>query len=354
MQTPHELRLPDGRDLGYACSGDPDGIPVLHFHGGLSSKWEGALYDEAARGAGLRLISVDRPGIGESSADAARTVRSFAADVAALLAHLSISAAGVIGVSGGAPYALACAHALPASIRAVTVLVGLADVTDPTIRTQLAPAMRGLFGLVAGRFSPLWAALAPAALMMNLPGARRTVRPWLRLVGRVTGAFSPADRRALTHPRFAHLLEALPAAAFRAPYAGLGSGPAQDVRLLMQPWTFALGEIAQPVQLWYGEADLVTPVFMGEHLQRRLPDATLHVARGQGHISMLFEVVDEVLRCHAATWPRTPAAWPPSIPTAHRGPDPAPCAGSDPPPPAARPAPRPRAPSPTRSPSAAS
>lgn len=95
------LRLADGRDLGYAVRGDPDGTTLLHFHGALSSRWEGAIYHRAARAAGLRLISVDRPGIGASSPYPGRTVQAFAKDVAALLAHLSIRDAGVMGVSGG-------------------------------------------------------------------------------------------------------------------------------------------------------------------------------------------------------------------------------------------------------------
>lgn len=301
MDITQTVRLADGRQLAYACFGAPAGAPVLHFHGGLSSRWEGALYDEAARAAGLRLISVDRPGIGDSSPQPGRTVPAFAADVAALLAHLGLDHASVLGVSGGATYALACARALPGTIGAVTVLVGLADVTDNAVRACLSPVARGLFGLLSRRFSPLRAALVPPALALAVPGARRAVRPWLRVLAPLLGGLSPADRRALDHPRFADLMQTLPPAAVLAPYAGLGAGAAADVRLLLQPWTFAPREVAQPVQLWYGAEDRVTPVAMGEHLRSQLPVATLHVAKGQGHISMLFEMMDEVMACHATT-----------------------------------------------------
>lgn len=298
MQTSQTFELADGRDLAYACFGAPDGAPVVHLHGGLSSRWEGALYDGAARAAGIRLISVDRPGIGGSGPQPGRTVQSFTADVAALIAHLELGGTGVMGVSGGAVYALACAHALPGTIRAVTVLVGLADVTDEAIRAQLSPAVRGLFGLLPGTFLPLRAALLSAALMLRAPGARRWVRPWLRLLGASIGELSPADRRALEHPRLTHLLKTLPAEALQAPYAGLGAGPAADVRLLMQPWTVPLHEIAQPVRLWYGGDDRITPAFMGEHLRRQLPNATLQVVEGQGHISALLEMMDRVFAGH--------------------------------------------------------
>lgn len=181
----------------------------------------------------------------------------------------------------------------------MTVLAGLADVTDAAIRAQLSPIARGLFGLLPGRFLPLRAALLPAALMLKAPGARRVVRPWLRLLGPAIGGLSPADRRALEHPRLTHLLETLPAEALQAPYAGLGAGPAADVRLLMQPWTVALHEITQPVRLWYGGEDRITPAFMGEHLRLQLPNATLQVVEGQGHISALFEIMDRVFAAHA-------------------------------------------------------
>lgn len=289
------LRLPDGRGLSYACFGRPGGIPVLHFHGGLSSRWEGAVYHEHALAAGLRLVSIDRPGIGGSSMEPARTVSSWPADVECLLRHLELPSASLLAVSGGATYALACARALPEFIRTVTIVAGLVDVASPENRQRLAPPTRGLYGLLRESPALLRGALLPAAVAMHVPGARAGVRGWLRLVGRFIGGLSPSDRQAITHPRFQSLLESLPGEAFRAPYSGLGAGAAHDVQLLMQPWTTALSEIEQPVHLWYGDADRVTPGWMGEVLAGQLKRSVLRIVPGQGHLSLLFGEIDNIL-----------------------------------------------------------
>ncbi|MBZ0238818.1 MAG: alpha/beta hydrolase, partial [Deltaproteobacteria bacterium] len=78
------------------------------------------------------------------------------------------------------------------------------------------------------------------------------------------------------------------AAAFEAALAeGFAQGPggyARDTLLAMRRWTFDLGAIRCPVQLWYGEQD-TSPVHSLDHgasLARRIPGATLTVVRGAG------------------------------------------------------------------------
>ncbi len=48
------LTLADGRQLGYAEYGDPQGIPLLALHGTPGSRFMFALGDEPARDKGLR------------------------------------------------------------------------------------------------------------------------------------------------------------------------------------------------------------------------------------------------------------------------------------------------------------
>jgi pimeloyl-ACP methyl ester carboxylesterase len=57
-----QLLLPDSRTLAWAEYGDPAGAAVLNHHGGLLSCSDVGPLDDAAREAGVRLISFDRPG----------------------------------------------------------------------------------------------------------------------------------------------------------------------------------------------------------------------------------------------------------------------------------------------------
>ncbi len=64
----HVARLRDGRDIGYAQYGDPDGFPVVNAHGGLACRLDVKAAAVIADAAGIRLISPDRPGIGRPAA----------------------------------------------------------------------------------------------------------------------------------------------------------------------------------------------------------------------------------------------------------------------------------------------
>ena len=61
------IRLPDGRALGFAEYGDPNGAPLFFFHGLWASRLTYHPDDQIARSLGVRLITVDRPGIGLSA-----------------------------------------------------------------------------------------------------------------------------------------------------------------------------------------------------------------------------------------------------------------------------------------------
>jgi pimeloyl-ACP methyl ester carboxylesterase len=118
------LRLRDGRSLGYAEYGSRQGAPVFHCHSAGSSRLEhpGRDDEDAAVGA-VRLVVADRPGHGLSSFQKRRQLLDWAADVSQLADHLGLDEFAVTGWSAGGPHALACAHALPARVKAVAVLI---------------------------------------------------------------------------------------------------------------------------------------------------------------------------------------------------------------------------------------
>ncbi len=86
------------------CSGPEDGIPVLFLHGNISSAtwWEETILAMPAR---YRSIAPDQRGFGEAEPekkiDARRGVMDLADDAVALLDHLGIEQAHVVGNSLG-------------------------------------------------------------------------------------------------------------------------------------------------------------------------------------------------------------------------------------------------------------
>src|SRR5579864_1224257 len=106
------LTLRDGRALAYLEVGRGDGAPVFHFHGHGSSRLEALALAHAAENAGVRLIALDRPGIGYSAPKSGDRLLDWPSDVAEAADQLGIVRFAVQGMSAGGPYALACAHAL--------------------------------------------------------------------------------------------------------------------------------------------------------------------------------------------------------------------------------------------------
>src|SRR5262252_5487282 len=116
------LTLRDGRTLAYLEVGSATGAPVFHFHGHGSSRLEALALADAAERAQLRLIALDRPGIGYSDPKPGDRLLDWPSDVAEAADQLGIVRFAVQGMSAGGPYALACAHALPDRVSACSLV----------------------------------------------------------------------------------------------------------------------------------------------------------------------------------------------------------------------------------------
>ena len=101
------IDLSDGRVLTCVEYGESTGRPVVFFHGCPGSRGEGTLLDSRARASGLRLIVPDRPGMGGSDFQRARSLLDWPSDVTELVDSLGLERFAVLGVSGGGPYVIA-------------------------------------------------------------------------------------------------------------------------------------------------------------------------------------------------------------------------------------------------------
>src|SRR5689334_1291811 len=136
------IRLRDGRTLGYAEYGAPEGLTVIYAHGGLSCRLDVASGAQAAQHAKIRLLAVDRPGIGLSDPKPGRTVVDWAADIAELKDQLRVDEFAAMGWSMGGQYALALGHALAPSVTRVAVIAGGLPLTEPGRFEQMPPIDR--------------------------------------------------------------------------------------------------------------------------------------------------------------------------------------------------------------------
>lgn len=290
------VRLPDGRRLAFTDSGESGGLPLFYFHGVPSSRIEPLALGlpAVASRAGIRLIVPDRPGIGLSDPLAGRQLGDWPADILALANHLRIGQFAVVGCSGGGPYALACAERIPERLLVVAVISGTAPFDVPGLTEGIAPDNLRFLRLSIER--PRLHALVAAALGLYARAAPR------RFLSIAASALPPADIEAMADPL---LGAAFARAVAEGARQALRGGATRDTALMVSPWAIDPSQIAMPVLLWHGEADVNAPVAMGHYLAEQIPEARATFLPGEGHFSMFVHHIETIVRAiKAAAIPR--------------------------------------------------
>lgn len=287
------IRLGNGRKLGYAEFGPADGRVILWFHGTPGARRQiPPIAREAAYEQDLRVIGVERPGIGASTPHVHDSVVGFARDIDQMTRALGIERFGVVGLSGGGPYALACAHEMPKRVVTAAVLGGLA----PSVGDEAAHG--GVSGLTP-RFSPLLR-LARRPMGSIMQGVTRALQPvTATAIDLFASLMPPGDQRVFADPlvreMFADDLTRGSRRGMEAMFI--------DAILFGRHWGFALRDIRVPVRFWHGDSDNITPLSHGEHMAGLVPDAELRVRAEEGHLGG-FDATHEVFDAILGHWRR--------------------------------------------------
>jgi pimeloyl-ACP methyl ester carboxylesterase len=285
------VRLPDGRRLGYAEFGDPTGPLVLWFHGTPGARRQVPLVGRrAAERLGLRVVCLERPGVGDSTDYTYPQVRDISDDVALVADRLGHDRFMVVGLSGGGPYALACAHDLPSRVVAVAVMGSVVPTVDDE---ELA---EGLVALTRQWNDTLRLIRFPVGV--GLTGLVRVATPFAKFA---LGAFArfvpPGDQRVLGDPDIQSML-----------VDDLVSGTGRQCRAVMndlilfgRPWGFRLADVSVPVYWWHGDADPFVPIEQAYRAASLLPDVEFVVRPGESHLGE-FAAADQVLTTLTGVW----------------------------------------------------
>jgi len=250
--------LPDGRNLGWAEWGPETGTPVLFCPGAATSRFlgfGGDVVDEL----GVRLISVDRPGLGASDPAPGRTFADWTRDIEQFALLKKLSSMAVVAYSQGAPFGLACTES--GIVTALAIVCGTDELAHPSFADELTPDMQRIVAHIAA--DPAGA----EAFFRGFPGADFMSEMILRMNG-------SEDLVVYTEPTFEHAFRRAMTEAFSQGAAGY----ARDCLLAMGRWPFNLGAIRVPVDIWYGALDkspVHSPDF-GVSLSQRIPT-------GRGH-----------------------------------------------------------------------
>ena len=277
------VNLSDGRSMSFASFGDPAGRPVFYFHGFPGSRFEPQSNHEEYLKAGIRLLALDRPGMGQSSRKSKRKLLDWPNDVVEVAKILNLKKFSVLGVSGGGPYALACARAIPGYLDKVTVACGLGPMDAPNATSGMMISNRILFSY--GRFFPPFLRLSVSLMVRQL--SSKPVKGFEKFV---EGLPEP-DRLVLSGTNAQELVLASAIEGVRQ-----GSGPLlEEIRIYSKFWGFELSDLNIPVSLFQGEVDIDVPASMARYQAELIPDCELNLYPTDGHFSLLVNRIDEII-----------------------------------------------------------
>lgn len=267
-----KAKLFNRRTISYEEYGDPKGKVFFYFHGWPASRLSGETLDRDARKLGIRIISPDRPGYGFSTDYNNRGLLDYPDDILKLKKSLAIGKFSVLGASGGAPYAIACAYKIPDHLELAVISSGLgplkimsADTNTPFIYRIFIKTYR------------LW---------------RWTTYLWLYLSRYLSNNFPTLymqiisfnkpdyDKKILRDPFVANKFIQKTKESFRQ---GI-NGPWKDFNIYMSDWGFSLRDVKKKVTIYHAQGDKNAPVWMGRFYQTMLPNNKyFEVSKDKGH-----------------------------------------------------------------------
>jgi pimeloyl-ACP methyl ester carboxylesterase len=283
------LPLAGGGSLSFREYGDPEGRPLIFFHGWPGSSAQGLFLHRICQEKHLRVLSIDRPGLGGSSRIPERNFLHVPPLVEELAGTLGLDRYDVFGMSGGGPYALACAWALPHRVKAAVVCCGAPPLDTPEARRRFSPIYRAL-AAVHDRYPRVFQSML---VPLSLAGRIRPPWPLMRLI---SVAMKPQDRKFLSErARFDLYYPSLQNAMRSGAKAIYDDG-----RCYSGPWPFDVSEIRVPVRVWHGTQDTNFHYSLAEKLAARIPGAVFHL-REEGHYSLpafrTEEIIEDLLAC---------------------------------------------------------
>jgi pimeloyl-ACP methyl ester carboxylesterase len=281
--------LTDGRKLSYALYGPANGKPVFYFHGTPSSRLEplllniyGLSLEQLLQQYHIRLIAVDRPGVGLSTYHPHKSFLSFAGDVQQLAAHLRITSAEVLGWSGAGPYALALAFYHPHLIKGIYLLT--AFTRSFSEKGVFKPMHANKYYFATARY--VFPLLKITMNIVSKKPADKPVPKWLLGLPEVDYRFIDKPDT-IRHFCIVTICESC---------INGSQGVVQEAALYFNETGYDIAQIQQPIHYWWGSEDRAVPIVHPKAIEERAPKAAMHYKKGEGHLSIYIRYFEEVLQ----------------------------------------------------------
>lgn len=237
--------------LSYAEYGDKNGYPILIQHGLIASINDHHLFELLIE-TGARLISIARPGYGDSSPYKMKNIAEWADIVSVLVDELGLSQFDVLGISSGAPYSYAIGYKFPDQVRNLFILSGTPALYDEEVLS-------------------LW----PYPVKKNARIAEMQKLAYNLFFSHLSK--EDLDKDDIKDSMRYHCF-----------------GIAQDLRLRCMDWGFQLSDVKGKVYMRHSKSDDSVPFITAQMTSKLLPNCRLEIRENDVHFSK--EVLDNFIR----------------------------------------------------------
>lgn len=276
-----KFKLSDGRTIHYEDHCSKNKRAMIFFHGVPSDHTAIESLPGFPFLAGFRLITLDRPGYGNSTPSPKMGYSCFAKDIEELINHLGLDDIYFEGVSGGAPWALGTAAQLGLRVKGLILVSPMGPLTDKVFN-QVSKVNQRVYK-ISKKF--------PLLMRVNVAGISLMLRYFPKLYLKMSKAkMSKADIRDIENKNTKDILFKI----FRRSTQKTSFGMYQDVVNQANEYDFELSKVNCPVIVFQGKDDLSTPPAVGEHYKECLEKCKLHVIPNAGHL-WHFQHMKEIL-----------------------------------------------------------
>lgn len=276
------IQLPDGRVLGYAEYGRPDGTPIIMMNGTpgvrfgpMISRLDRMVKDGTAPA--IRMFVLERSGYGLSEPHPGRTINDVVEDTIFFADAMEMKRFALFSGSGGAPFALACSHRLPHRVTKTAVSAGIGPVYLPEL-------LEGV-----GKEDLEFLQSAANAPQVIISYAEKAYSDPISFIEQLF-AHMPEEKRKQIPAATKEALVPMIKEGTKSPH-----GMLDDYRCFGQPWNVKFEDIRVPIRFWHSEADQSVPISHAEYLANIIPNASLKRFQDLDHIATSQAALPEVL-----------------------------------------------------------
>ena len=275
------IKLRNGIRIGYAIYGNKKNFPIFYFHGWPGSRFE--LKNIPLKKKKWFIIALERPGYGITDPISKFKILDWPKIVLEVANKLKIKKFSIIGVSGGAPFALACANTIKNKrLKSIAIVCALAP-------SKAKGMNKGRVGMLLnfGR-KPFISWLIFNFLRMRLLNGNleKSFNKWKNKI-----PLPEIDLKLFTIDRGKRLMEN-----FKEAVKHGTKGVHRDANLYSNYWGFKLKNIKKKIFVWHGDKDLTVPIITNKYYKKKLKNKEIFIKPNEGHFSICYNFMNDIIQ----------------------------------------------------------